>query len=477
MEPVNGMDASMLYMETDRQPMNTAVVLELDPTTIPGGYSFEALRAQFLGRASRVDFLHRRIREVPFGLAHPAWSNDAAFDRDHHVRRVLLTEPRGLEALCAIGAEMMGERFDRTKPLWRMVVVEGMRDGRVGVVIAAHHVTLDGVSGTRLMDIQFDLEPVVDASGGDTASPAIGAARAPVPITRRALLVWALRRRARQALLAPGTARRAVQAVRARRAAGADQPSGLDGKVPRLPWNRPITSRRSWVTATVPLDDVKRVGKAFGVTVNDVAVSLVASALRAHLQATDALPEESLVSVCPVSVHDGSLGDGQAGNQWSAMRVSLGTHLDDPVDRLRWVHERTTWAKARQRVGEHRLLLRLAEHASPNLMRGLYWLNSRAGLARALPPMRNAVISNVPGPPVPLYFGGARIVEMHVTAPIMEGCGLLVSVFSYCGTLNLGFHVCADLIPDAAVLVAPIRGALDELMAAGEPRVAEAVLA
>jgi WS/DGAT/MGAT family acyltransferase len=475
MEQMTGADAVMLYFESTNQPMTTGAVMVLDPSTMPDGYSFEAIRDGYLGR-EMVDLAKRRVQRVPGGVSHPVWVVDDHLDVDHHVERVVLADTgNGVDAdqqLWKLAADELGRRFDRSRPLWHILVVEGLADGRIGIVFTSHHVAVDGVSGVQLMDMAFDLEPrpvAPTGSGPAIASDASGAS--PVP-DGRSLLRWGARQRLRRWSAFPATASTMVRAVWARHRATAAADRDLDAGtrapllrgVPRTPWNSSITPARSAAGATVPLAEIRGAAKAQGVTINDLALSIVGGALRTFLLEQGALPARPLVAVCPVSIHDGAMRKGAAGNRWSAMRIPLATDEGDPRRRLAAIHRATAAARARHRRIGPPLWTTLAEHSSERLLGACFWLAGRLPISDWAPPVRNVVISNVRGPDQPLFFSGAEIVEMYPAAPVMDGCGLLVSVFTYRSRMYFTVFTCTDLLPDVRRIADLLRSTAYEIV-------------
>ncbi len=251
-------------------------------------------------------------------------------------------------------------------------------------------------------------------------------------------------------------------------AQGRRAPEGLVGAVPltapRVPWNGPTSGRRDVGLARVPLSAVKAVKEAFGCTVNDVVLALCAGTLRRYLLSHDALPEQDLVAVCPVSVRPA--GDNDATNKVSAMFTSLAVHEGDVEARLQAIRTTTRGAKEEHNAVGASMLQNWAEFAGPNVFNLASRLYSGMNLANVHRPVHNIIVSNVPGPPFPLYFGGAEVVAAYPLGPVMEGCGLNVTVFSYQDWIDVGFMVDAELVPDVWDMAASVAPALRELLEA-----------
>jgi diacylglycerol O-acyltransferase len=445
MRRLSGMDAAFLYLETPTTQMQVQAVMVLDPSTVPGGYSFEKIKAHLAARLPLLPEFRRRLAFVPFDLHRPVWFDDPEFDFDYHVRHIAVPSPGSTEQLADIVGDIAGRPLDRSRPLWEFWVIEGVEHGAVAVLARMHHATIDGVSGSSHATSILDLEPdPVDASpANDDWKPEhkpsdlelvrhaiISRLRRPLPIAL--------------ALAMPNLLRGAVGFTRVRR--DSSRPSGgTPFNTPRTPWNAPLTPHRRVAFASVSLDEVKSMKNAFGCTVNDIVLATATGALRRYLQRLDALPDRPLLVACPVSVRSDETADISSANKVSAMFVSLPTHLDDVEAQIAHIRDATKGAKAEHHALGARTLLELGELAGPRS----FGLASRllVGLAsRGAVPV-NLVISNVPGPPFPLYLAGARLVSMLPLGPPIEGAGLNITVLSYIDRIDWGFIACRELAP------------------------------
>lgn len=467
MERLSGLDASFLYFETPTNHMHVAAVMVFDPSTMPGGYSFERVKEFIAGRLPRIPQFRRRLVTVPFNLAHPIWIDDPDFDLDYHVRRIAAPAPGGPHELAELAGDIAGRQLDRSRPLWELWIVEGLQHGHVGAVAKMHHCTIDGVSGANLLAQLFDL-----TSEPQPVEPVVWRPdRKPSDIELVAYAVRSrLRRRLKLVQVAPAVARAAITIARRRRDPSA--PSGATPlTAPRTSFNASITPHRKVVFTTVSLADVKLVKNAFGTTVNDVVLAICAGALRRYLRDRGELPDRPLVATCPISVRDDErAGAGPGSNKVSAMFVALPTHLASPEERLLSICESTKGAKEEHKAVGARMLQELGELAAPTLFSLAARLYSSMKLANRHPVAHNLVVSNVPGPPVPLYFAGARLVALHPLGPIFDGAGLNITVLSYLDIIGFGIMACRELIPQAWDLAAAIDEAAAELKKAAEKR-------
>ncbi len=485
MERLSGLDASFLYLETPTLHMHVSMAVVVDPSSIPGGYRFERFRDMVSDRLVAAPVFRRRLVPVPFGLGHPYWIEDDAFDIDYHLRRAALPAPGSLDQLADFVGDVCGRQLDRARPLWQMYVVEGLAGGRIAVVTKIHHATIDGVSGAELLGRLFDLTPDADPPGderpdtaptgsADRTDPDRGTGDGPVRPVRppdALVLARAVVDRATRPLeagrLTLRTGRAIVDLARLRRRTSSSAAHGaLPLTTPRTSLNAAITPHRRVAFASTSLDDVKQVKRHLGCTVNDVVLAMCAGALRRYLQAGDELPEEPLVATVPVSVEPSRAARMHGSNKVSAMWVALPCAVADPIERLELIRASTKGAKEEYRALGADVLVNWTEHASPNLFSAAARMYTRLRLAERHRPIHSLVISNVPGPDFPIYLGGAETVAAFPLGPITDGAGLNITVMSYRGVLNWGLMACRETVPEVGSIAQALTEALAELMAA-----------
>jgi len=456
---LSGLDASFLYLETSTLHMHVAMTAVFDPSTMPGGYSFEKVK-EFIGnRVHLIPPFHRRLVEVPFRLNHPLWVNDPEFDLDYHVRRIGAPAPGGPVELGRVAGQIASTPLDRSRPLWEAWVVEGLADDNVALVAKVHHCGVDGSAGAQFMVHLFDLEP--DAPGPDGPTP-IETETIP---SDRDLMAHAAASRMRQRLnivpLLGKTVSSATQLIASRNSP--DRPSGaLPLTAPATPWNGSISAKRNVAFSRVPLEDIKAIKRAADATVNDVVLAICSGTLRCYLESRDALPDGPLLAVCPVAVAQDEKS-GPSANSVSAMFTSLASDIADPALRLAVISENTKGAKEDHNAIGADMLQGWTEFAAPNTFALASRLYSSMNLADRHRPIHNLVISNVPGPPFPLYFAGAELKAAYPMGPVMEGAGLNVTVMSYRDSVDFGFMVCDELVPDVWDVAACVEPAFREL--------------
>ncbi|HXQ60512.1 MAG TPA: wax ester/triacylglycerol synthase family O-acyltransferase [Acidimicrobiales bacterium] len=462
MEQLTGLDASFLYMETPSLHMHVSMAAVFDPSTVPGGYSFEKMRDLVGSRLAVAPVFRRRLVEVPLRLGHPYWSDDGDLDLGYHIRRAALPSPGGPDELARYVGDVSGRQLDRTRPLWEMHVVEGLAHGHVGVVAKFHHSTIDGVSAAELLTQLFDLEPDPPARVLTESTPGPETVPSDLSLVARALATR-VAAPVDIARLAWRTGRSILKVGRVRRSPAAK--GALPLTTPRTSLNAAISPHRKVAFASVSLDDVKELKRALDVTVNDVIVAMCTGALRNYLQGRDELPDHPLVATIPISMHP-SLADRPGTNKLSAMFVSLPCGVADPKERMEMIRAGTRGAKSEHNALGADVLLNWAEHASPNVFSPAARAYTRLRLAERHRPIHSLLISNVPGPDFPLYLGGAEMVAAFPLGPVMDGAGLNITVMSYRGVLNWGLIACAETVPDLDSIAAAVAPSLDELRSA-----------
>ena len=452
MRQLNGIDTSFLNLETPTQQGHVAGVVILDPSTAPDGWGYDAIRKLIERRIHMLPPFRRRLVTVPFEVDQPYWIEDPDFDLDFHLRHIAVPPPGGDEQLAALVARIHERPLDRSRPLWELYVIEGLENGRVAVLTKLHHAAVDGVSGAEILTILLDPTP----EGRLIAPPAREWAPDKIP-SQLSLLA----RSGITAALQPAKAFRLgvdlVKAVPALKplttvpallGIGRDKDEVLSRPTlvaPHSILNEPITAHRRWAFGSIALDDVKDVKNRYEVTVNDVVISISAGAVRRWLLDRDELPERSLQAMVPISIRTDDNGD--MGNNVSAMIAPIGTHIEDPVERLEFVHETMNIAKDQHSATPATLLQDFAQFTPPAIAaRAARWVfrNGRAGKVTPF----NLVISNVPGPHFPLYLAGAQLLGHYPVSAIIDGAGLNITLHSYLGQLCFGLVADRDLAPD-----------------------------
>lgn len=454
---LSALDASFLHLERLETPMHVGAVSIFEGASFfddSGRFRLAETRRLVGSRLHLIPRFRKRIMHVPFEQGRPVWVDDSRFDIAYHVRLTALPAPGSREQLLALTARIQAQLLDRSRPLWELWFVEGLEGGNVGLIQKTHHALVDGVSGvdvaTVLLDFTRDptfLEPprwIVEAPpspGRLLIDTLYERTTEPAEIART---IRHLVRTPQRTVERTGQLGRALSTLVDR-----------NSIAPRTSINVTVGRRRRFEGVKISLDDVKTIRKNLGGTVNDVVLAGVAGGLRSLFEARGDDLDITIKALCPVSVRDDS-EKMQLGNRVSAMFVDLPISETNPVERLRAIRATTEDLKDREQAVGAAFLVDLTQFAAPTLL----------GLAARVAhrqPFFNLVITNVPGPQVPLYCMGARMLEAYPVVPLTRNLALGIAILSYCGELHFGLYVDADGVPDVGVLARGLEDAFAEL--------------
>lgn len=487
MRQLTPLDVQFLGLENARNHGHVAGLAVYDPSTAPGGMTLETVQAHVARRLGLVPPFRWRLVQVPLGLGLPYWVDDPDFDLEYHVREVALPAPGDDAQLAQQVARLHARPLDRAHPLWELYVISGLSGGRVALFTKVHHAAVDGMSGAEILTALLDLSP----EGRDleeAAPPVAGGLPSTLGMLRRGVLgvprypLRVLRVLPRTlahldgnpvARTIPGTGLVASAARTVMRTGSGDggvleMPSA---KAERTVFNELLTPHRRVSFASLSLAEVKEVKNAFGVTVNDVVVTLCAAALREVLQAQGQLPERDLVAMVPLSVRTPEQA-GTYGNRVSAMVVPVPTSLADPVARLERAHEVLDSAKQRHRAMPADVMVDTAALLPSAFVGRASRLATRLMTQLPLEPVFNIIVSNVPGPPFPLWFDGARLLAHYPVSAINDLAGLNITVLSYLDSIDVGVVADRAQLPDAWPVVEAMQRGLADLLEAARERAA-----
>ena len=472
MQQLSGLDQGFLTLETANSPMHIAGLCFYDPGTASQAFSFERIRQGIEQRLHLARTFRQRLVEVPLSLDRAYWVEDPDFDLDYHLRHVAVPSPGDWKSLVTMASRILSHPLDRSRPLWEFYVIEGLDGidwlppGSFATLVKIHHAAIDGVSSNDILFALTDLSP----EGRNIEPPRKRWVPETVPSARRMLMRTALTNVLAPFKLIEGGARLASTVIGtvARLPQYREDPPPAPFQAPKTPLNVPISAQRVWDGAVFSLDTVKTIRKAVaGATVNDVVLTICAGALRRWLEKHEALPDKSLVAFAPISVRN-EAEKGTQGNQVSGMLVSIATDIAEPLQRLVAVKHNTEKSKGMTHAIGARTLTdytRFVPSATAALAARLY---TRMKVADAHNPLFNCVITNVPGPQIPLYSLGSQMVAQIGYGPIFDGMGLLIAIFSYNGTLSIGVSSCRRIMPDIADFIGFLHQSLAELEAAAK---------
>lgn len=463
-ERLSALDASFLSLEEPNTHMHIAVTAILDPgplATADGGVDFEVIRDHVESVLEDIPRYRQRLMYIPFSR-HPVWVDDAAFSLTFHVRHASLPRPGSLRQLKRLAGIIMSQKLDRSKPLWEIWVVEGLEGGRFALITKAHHSMVDGIAGVDMLKVL--LSPSQDV----VERPPSPWRPRPVP-TQSELLAGEVARRGQLA----GRATRGIASLLREPRKAFDTLSevaegvmevvgGAASPASPSPFNPDeIGPHRHFDWLRIDLERVKKVRARLGGTLNDVALATVAGGLgrymKRHRVNLDGVDFRAMI---PVNTRTPGSEAG-TGNRVAPLVARLPVDELDPVLRLRQVSKTTAALKASHQVLGVKLVEDLADWTDTAVMTSMMRLamRRRAG---------NLVVTNVPGPPFPLYLKGATVLECYPLVPLMTNQALGIALLSYAGNLHWGFNADRYTVRDLHELVGETAEAFAELEKAAD---------
>ena len=445
MNKLTATDASFIYAETKDCPMSIASLQYMqlpDNTTVEEFVS--SLKHFISQRTHLVPYLTSRLEHASGNLDHPNWVKDADFDINNHIYTVAVPAPGGFKQVEQTVARLHEHALPRHQPLWDIAVLTGLANGQVAYYNRVHHACLDGVAAQASYNILMDQQP-----DGEVPTQGLepGDRR---PMTRADQLTGLLTEMTKQSINSVTRAPGRLNAIARLLQRSIDPSKGLSAAMAACPTtvlNRHIDERRVFAAGELPLSGVKHLAKHLNCTINDVFLSLCGGALRTYLNRHGELPDRTLIAGCPVSLR--AANDASANNQVSMMRTALGTDIEDPVERVSFVAHQARQAK--EMLAETSPLFNADLHMPffGLAARGLQTAAALMKWAEHTPPPVNVVISNVPGPRVPLYSSGARMLSHYPVSIPAHGVGLNITVQSYVDQLFIGVTAATRVAPDA----------------------------
>jgi len=454
-------DASFLHIEdaVTHMHIGSVSIMEGPPPAC------EAVRDMVAGKLPLVRRYRQVVRSVPFDLGRPVWADDPHFNLEYHVRHTALPQPGSEEELRNLVGRIMAQKLDRAKPLWEMWMVEGLGDDQWALISKVHHCMVDGVSGTDLLGLILDSSPdaVKEDPGDWMATPAPAswelAADAVVDMLtspfEMARLVRAQTRVPRRA------AHQMVELI-----SGLRDTVGTMRSTSSDTLNGPIGPHRRWASTSLPVADVKAVRQAIGGTFNDVVLAAITKGFRDLLESRGESTEHPIRTLVPVSVRprDASgraVGDGTLANKVSAVFADLPVGIADPVDRLRSLSAQMSDLKESKQALAAESLTQMTGFAPPILLSLAGRLGTKVSQRTV-----NTVTTNVPGPQIPLYAAGRRMLKIFPFVPLAVQLRVGVAIFSYDGVVSFGITGDYDSAPDIQVLADGISAGMSELLSA-----------
>jgi WS/DGAT/MGAT family acyltransferase len=471
LKQLTGLDSMFLYLEKTRTPLEVSSLQIYDPSTVPGGkVRFSDILATFDSRLERSKVFRRKLLEVPFALDHPYWVEDKDFDIEYHVRHIALPRPGDWRQLMIQISRLQSQHLDKSRPLWETYIiegldnVEGLNKGCFGMFTKFHHATVDGASGQKIQEAIHDQKPVtVDQSDND---PGESRKRSGPPATWGLLAKSPINYLKNSTKLVVGVA----TAVPGLILAGLANRNISNDEVPKILFNAGRASANRVIDGRFyKLAEVKAISRVVeNTSVNDCVLTVISVAMRNYLESMGCLPDQSLVTSCPINIRDDDGRHDGHDNMVSQMRVSLHSNIADPVKRMHAIHESAKKSKAMTRlIGAETLSgipLNLPAPIARSLLPATVELMARAGIIPF-----NTLITNVVGIQQPLYLAGAKLVSMMGIIPVLDYMGLTHTAYSYNGTLSITFTACREMLPDPAFYASCLEESYEELKRAALP--------
>ena len=465
-----GLDAAFLGLEASRQTGHVGSLAVLDPSGLDVPFDLAHLRALVAERLPRLGHFRRRLKHVPLGLDRPYWVDDVDFDLEYHVRELALAQPGTQEILLEAVARIHERPLDLTRPLWESYVITGLEGGKVAVYTKVHHAMIDGVTGVELFVSLIDLEP--GRLPGDPAPFEPQAEPSGLSLLARAAL--GVSRRPKDAVTLAAAAVRYLPALafqaqpmlsRLIGRSGAFETAATPLRAPATPFNTRISAQRRIGLARLPLEDLRTIKSAFGVSVNDVVLAVCAGSLRGWLQRHGGATNTPLVTMVPVAL----AGDrsGGAGNSVTAMFTPLPVHLDDPVQRVLATHSSSRAAKEHGAAIPQELYEGGIQFTPPILLSRAMRTFLDLGVLRRVRTF-NTVVSNIPGPDITVYLGGAMVETIYPLSIIVDGMGMNITLQGLGKHLGVGVVGCRRAVPDAQSIADGLLTEIDVLLAAAQ---------
>ena len=461
-QQVSGSDATFLYAESPTSPMHIATL-----TIVEGSLEFDDFKKIVASKLHLIPKFRKRLLNVPMNLDYPYWVDDPNFDIDLHINRLKLPDPSNWKTLREMTSSIFSSPLDLRRPLWSIDFIEGLDEvsqvpkGSVAIVSKVHHVMIDGSSGVGIMGILFDKSE----ADKDKEIPKPKPFEPDELPDELSLLLKSSQSFFKDPLKIPkliGETAFTFLKGNVSSQFSVKKTKKSSFSTPNTIFNNSVSPKRTWGTAILSFDRINTLRKIMNVSINDVILAICAGGIRRYLSEKEKLPVQPLVANVPISIR--VKGEKQEmNNQISNMLVRIATHIKDPIERLEYIQEQTNRGKTRHKAVGAKALSKMAD-AVPfglaNLAAGLY---SKYNIKEFHRPPFNVTITNVPGPQMPLYLRGHKILSIFGLTPVLDGFGLIIAAFSYNGLVSLTTTSDAKTMPDADVFSKYIRESANEL--------------
>ncbi|MCA0243680.1 MAG: wax ester/triacylglycerol synthase family O-acyltransferase [Proteobacteria bacterium] len=473
---LSGQDALFLNVDLPHAASHGMMIYIYEQTALGGKpLGFRQIVRHVESRLDASPVLRRRIVQVPFGLGYPFWVDDDLFDIDFHVRHFALPKPGDWRQFCIMASRIHARSVDLTRSPWEMYVIEGLDNiegiapGSFAILTKIHHAAMDGTAAAELTWALHDIEhaagkvrPVVKVKRPAPARPTTW--KLSDTLTRAVAdnLMATARMAPPLARLLPRLAATGLRSLLSPRKATAA------GIAPRTRFNADVAASRVWDSVTLDLAAVKGIKSVVpGATVNDAVIAMIGGAMRRYLQGNNELPPKSLVTLAPVNTRQEGANRDAAGNTISVLRFPLCTDIEDPIERLAAVRAATAESKGLQNAIGARDLTDVQKFIPPATLGLAGRLSTLLGAGGKGPmPLHNCLVTNVPGPNLPLRMLGAELVYWVGVGPVTDGMSLIWNATSYCGKMFISLTSAPNIVPDPEVLAQCLKDSYAEMVAA-----------
>ncbi len=466
MRQLSGQDSMFVFLESNKTPMHIGGLYILDS---PGkAFDFNSFKTFFEERLHLSDIFRQRLVEVPLDLGNPFWVDDPDFNIDHHIFHVALPKPGGRKELANLAATLYNPPLDKSRPLWKVTFITGLQldelsDDAFAILIQVHHAAIDGKSGVAIMAsiLSMTEEPFQPLPPKKPWKP-----KKLPSITEQLSESFGNRFKKPKKFfeLIKDTASKQKK-ISKELSKGLIQPPPKPMAAPKTFMNVPMSGKKRFGAIDIPLKEIKKIKNIVeGATVNDVLLSVCAGGLRKYMIKNGRLPIKNLVGLAPISVRKSDEVE-DMGNRISAMLIDLATNEIDPIKRLQLIRENTRASKTYSQALPADQIMEFVPSEVAALAGRLYL---KMGLSQLHNPFFNLIITNVPGPPIPLYMNRYKLQRLYGLGAAMDGLGLMIIIFSYAGMISLSVTADANALEDIDIFTGFLRESYNELQEAVE---------
>lgn len=473
-QQLSAQDAQFVYFQSGDTHTHIMGIYIYDPSTAPGGkVRFRDIVQHVERRMHTSPVFRRKLLRLPFDLDHPYWVEDEHFDLEAHISHARLPEPGDWRQLCIQVARHFSRPMDMGRPLWDIYVIEGLDripglpSGSYALLHRVHHSAIDGTAGALMFAALSDSDA--------KATPAIPLPETPAKVEKAPKAEELIQRAIVAAMAAPiNLLNASLEALPKMAGALQERLANPDSAsfqgIPVTRFNAPVSPHKMFDAVSFPLAEMSAIRKLIdGATINDVVLAICGGALRDYLLSHGELPAQSLVAIAPINARASKSDAVSHGNNLSAMTLPLFSNIADPVERLRAIRGYTANAKEAKTGLSARIMTDLSKHIPGATLAGVARLMASPSMA---PLQANLLISNVPGPQIPLYMNGARLAGQFAMGPLANKLGLFISVLSYNGSINFSITSERVMLPDIAALKDAFTRSFEALSALAAKRTA-----